>query len=798
MIEIRAIAKAKPAVESEAEPGVEQASTAAPGPPQLADGHTPPPVPGEPLSGRVPPLFPPGPPPVVSSPDAGVPVFVTETNGHPDPPVRGGGRSRQKRTAVVLTAASLVVMAGVVVVFLLMYPSGDAKRESTTARSDPAADVQPPSAVEESLHDDVEAAEEASAAAGSSVFLVHWPEQLRDDATAEIDGRRLEVRRSGPVRYPVEPGGHRVVLRREGYAPIEYRFFVEAGEEHAFEPNWAKAVEPGPVGALTEKKSQVAGGEAPSGSFDAWLQDPEEALWRARKQGKDVLFLFSGSDWCPPCQRFAEQTLWQPGFMEQVGADYVPVHLDFPRSAAGQAKVDDRVRNDRLKLRYDISSLPTIVLTDASGEPFAMIAGSVPGGVSGLMEQLQRRQSVRRQCQDLFREIDGTNDPHGRRKAIAAVAELLRDNGMLQFYRDRLEASAGGTQAGSRSIGGGLDAAEAEPDDDEIALSDEDLADPVMALATLGLSKAQGALCLEDDLEFCRLMGEADAMRRKAFLASRKAEEAQQKVEQKQQLIQSMLLQRMQLRAQLARSGSFDTATMINELGDRIVMLQNSTEPEDQAEMARGEANTAAEQYVEQLLAARRLHDRAEEQYARLTENGQVRSVVDKYNAKEGSSVELGPSRRFLSDARRLGRLEEGIVSERIPLRRGAGGLWHVTVMLNGRHAQEMAIDTGASVVALPWAVAQQAGLTPTANDPTMQIQVADGRVLQAKRVIAKTVRVGKFVAKDVECTVLPPEYAQADCLLGLSFLQHFSFKVDAAAGKLIMSQIQGGSASGR
>ena len=111
--------------------------------------------------------------------------------------------------------------------------------------------------------------------------------------------------------------------------------------------------------------------------------------------------------------------------------------------------------------------------------------------------------------------------------------------------------------------------------------------------------------------------------------------------------------------------------------------------------------------------------------------------------------------------------------------------------MLNGKDAVEMAIGTGASVIALPWAAAVAANLEPGSDDPEVQMQMADGRVISGRRVIAESARVGKFVVDNVECVAMPPEAVAAAPLLGQSFLQNFTYKIDSGKGTLRMSRIE-------
>jgi clan AA aspartic protease (TIGR02281 family) len=164
--------------------------------------------------------------------------------------------------------------------------------------------------------------------------------------------------------------------------------------------------------------------------------------------------------------------------------------------------------------------------------------------------------------------------------------------------------------------------------------------------------------------------------------------------------------------------------------------------------------------------------------------------AIRRMNEAESKKTRLGPGTMFVSIGKKLEGLEAKVFSESIPLRRGDGNLWYVPVVFNGKSTQEMAIDTGASVVALSWETALSLGLSPPADSRTVYVQVADGSIVPCKQVFAETVRVGKFTVEKVECTVLPAGLRESTPLLGLSFFKNFSFQIDSGSGRLIMSQI--------
>jgi hypothetical protein len=68
--------------------------------------------------------------------------------------------------------------------------------------------------------------------------------------------------------------------------------------------------------------------------------------------------------------------------------------------------------------------------------------------------------------------------------------------------------------------------------------------------------------------------------------------------------------------------------------------------------------------------------------------------------------------------------------------------------------------------------------------------------VIEADLVTAPTVRVGRFVAKNVRCAVLPANLDKAEALLGMSFLGQYNFKIDKEQSKLILATVGGAAGS--
>ena len=217
--------------------------------------------------------------------------------------------------------------------------------------------------------------------------------------------------------------------------------------------------------------------------------------------------------------------------------------------------------------------------------------------------------------------------------------------------------------------------------------------------------------------------------------------------------------------------------------------------------MPRGAATQACEEYTEFLLQTRKLYDSVKEKYADLAADATVNEAIADYGKATGKTYKLGPGSGFLTFGKKLGKMEETVLSESIDLQKGPGGLWLLTASINGKAVTEMAIDTGASLVCLPWKTANAVGIRPSVDSETIQLKLADGHLVDAKEVTADTIRVGKFTIEKVRCAVLPEHLTDTEPMIGLSFLKNFVYKIDTTRSKLVMSKVDmsetGGKTSG-
>ncbi len=314
-------------------------------------------------------------------------------------------------------------------------------------------------------------------------------------------------------------------------------------------------------------------------------------------------------------------------------------------------------------------------------------------------------------------------------------------------------------------------------------------------LKNKGLRRVGTYFSLPEETKIGKLIRATTPMKKQIRDAQRQVAMYEKAVQNKQALTIAYLQKRRELRMQLQRASSATAhnriASMMNELADRIVLMQESDKEEKTLKEALSAVNEKSEAYIEQLFQARQLYDQLKEKYGDLAADPQVGKAVEAYSEAAGKTCKLGPTASFLGNGRRLKKMEDTVLSESIDLRRGGGGLWYVPVTFHGKYTHTMAIDTGASLISLPWKMASSIGLLPNDKSPTLRISLADGRVIEAKEMFAEKVRVGKFTVEKVRCAVMPKEFSKAAPLLGQSFLRKFTYKIDSANSKLVMSKVE-------
>ena len=134
---------------------------------------------------------------------------------------------------------------------------------------------------------------------------------------------------------------------------------------------------------------------------------------------------------------------------------------------------------------------------------------------------------------------------------------------------------------------------------------------------------------------------------------------------------------------------------------------------------------------------------------------------------------------------------KEKQLSDSVPVRQDNGHMF-VNAVLNEKIKATLLIDTGASVVILSKELAQKLNFAPAKQQKTAQLQMADGRKIEANIFRLESVRLQGIEEKNVEAAVLPAEFSGSllhDGLLGMSFLNRFNFSFDYKNNRLFLKK---------
>ncbi len=104
-----------------------------------------------------------------------------------------------------------------------------------------------------------------------------------------------------------------------------------------------------------------------------WKSDFEDAKATADKENKNIVLVFSGSDWCAPCMKL-DKVVWQSDeFKKESEKNWVTYKADFPKKKNNQLAPELAEANKKLAEKYNKNgSFPLVVLLDKSGKVIGM------------------------------------------------------------------------------------------------------------------------------------------------------------------------------------------------------------------------------------------------------------------------------------------------------------------------------------------------------------------------------------------------------------------------------------------
>ena len=104
-----------------------------------------------------------------------------------------------------------------------------------------------------------------------------------------------------------------------------------------------------------------------------WNTNFEDVKAKADKENKNILLVFSGSDWCGPCIKL-DKVVWQSTeFQVEADKSWVIYKADFPKKKANQLSPELTESNNKLAEKYNKNgSFPLVLLLDKKGKIIGM------------------------------------------------------------------------------------------------------------------------------------------------------------------------------------------------------------------------------------------------------------------------------------------------------------------------------------------------------------------------------------------------------------------------------------------
>ena len=100
-----------------------------------------------------------------------------------------------------------------------------------------------------------------------------------------------------------------------------------------------------------------------------WKYNVDEAKALAARENKNIVLVFSGSDWCAPCIKL-DRNIWQSEeFKNESSRKWVLLKADFPKKKQNALPQAQQEHNDKLAEKYNQEgNFPLVVVIDKTGK----------------------------------------------------------------------------------------------------------------------------------------------------------------------------------------------------------------------------------------------------------------------------------------------------------------------------------------------------------------------------------------------------------------------------------------------
>lgn len=111
-----------------------------------------------------------------------------------------------------------------------------------------------------------------------------------------------------------------------------------------------------------------------------WLTNYDSAISKAKKQNKNILLYFTGSDWCPPC-KMLKKDLFETTEFQELSNSYILLYVDVPRNKDLLSQKQIAHNTELLSKLNKKKVFPLLKVLDAKGKELDELSGYSMNGV---------------------------------------------------------------------------------------------------------------------------------------------------------------------------------------------------------------------------------------------------------------------------------------------------------------------------------------------------------------------------------------------------------------------------------
>ena len=164
-----------------------------------------------------------------------------------------------------------------------------------------------------------------------------------------------------------------------------------------------------------------------------WTTDVSSAIKSGKKSGKDLLLLFTGSDWNEPSKKLEQEIFETDAFRDEAPNMFELVVFDFPRNKRLTKPIVEQ--NKKWAEKFGISDYPTLVLVDDKQRPFA-ITGYREMDAEEYLGMLGEFRQKRIKRDEAFDKAKATDNKKEKAKFLDEAISMMGEDIARLYYEE--------------------------------------------------------------------------------------------------------------------------------------------------------------------------------------------------------------------------------------------------------------------------------------------------------------------------------------------------------------------------